>query len=102
MIKLKNRLNTGCSVRMNGNLVQHKNNPLVYELKVMNLHIFGDSDGSKYPIQPKEHSNEFLRDHAHLRSRTWTTSSVIRIRDRLTYLFHSWFRVSVFYFEIWL
>jgi asparaginyl-tRNA synthetase len=61
------------------------------ELKATNIEILGDSDAEKYPLQPKKHSLEFLREIAHLRFRTNTFGSVFRIRHALAYAIHKFF-----------
>ncbi len=61
------------------------------ELVVEKLHIFGEADPSVYPLQPKKHSLEFLRQIAHLRFRTNTFSAVFRIRHQLAFAIHEFF-----------
>ena len=56
-----------------------------------NIKILGESDPEKFPIQPKKHSFEFLRENAHLRARTKTMSSVFRIRSKISYHIHDFF-----------
>ena len=56
----------------------------------------GESDPEKYPIQPKKHSFEFLREQAHLRIRTSTFSSVMRIRSKLAFSIHDYFNKNGF------
>jgi asparaginyl-tRNA synthetase len=61
------------------------------ELKADQIEVLGDSDGEAYPLQPKKHSLEFLREKAHLRFRTNTFSSVFRIRHSLAFAVHRFF-----------
>jgi asparaginyl-tRNA synthetase len=61
------------------------------ELKATTVEILGDSDSEKYPLQPKKHSLEFLREIAHLRFRTNTFGSVFRVRHALAFAVHQFF-----------
>ena len=60
-------------------------------LKVTSVEVLGDSDAEKYPIQPKKHSLEFLREQAHLRFRTNTYSAVFRMRHQVSFGIHEYF-----------
>ena len=62
------------------------------------LDIIGDCDPEKYPIQPKKHSLEYLREKAHLRIRTSTFASVMRIRSSLSFHIHKFFQENGFYY----
>ncbi|MFX4528000.1 amino acid--tRNA ligase-related protein, partial [Acinetobacter baumannii] len=61
------------------------------EVKATTIEILGDSDAEKYPLQPKKHSLEFLREIAHLRFRTNTFGAVFRIRHSLAFAVHQFF-----------
>jgi asparaginyl-tRNA synthetase len=61
------------------------------EVKVKHLEILGDSDAEKFPLQPKKHSLEFLREIAHLRFRTNTFNAVFKVRHALAYAIHKFF-----------
>jgi asparaginyl-tRNA synthetase len=61
------------------------------EVQAGSVEILGDSDPEKYPLQPKKHSLEFLREIAHLRFRTNTFGSVFRIRHTLAFAVHKFF-----------
>ena len=61
------RITTGASVSVTGSLVESKGAGQKYEIQVAKLEILGDSDAEKFPMQPKKHSLEFLRENAHLR-----------------------------------
>ena len=67
------------------------------EIQVKKLEILGDSDPETYPIQPKKHSFEFLRENAHLRTRTNTFSAVMRLRSSLSFAIHKYFTENGFY-----
>ena len=74
------RLTTGASVSVTGNLIESVGKGQLVEIKVKNLEIIGDSDAEKFPLQPKKHSLEFLREIAHLRFRTNTFNAVFKVR----------------------
>ena len=59
--------------------------------RVRTVEVLGDSDAEKYPLQPKKHILEFLREIAHLRFRTNTFGAVFRIRHSLAYAIHKFF-----------
>ena len=68
------------------------------EIQVTELAILGTSDPETYPIQPKKHSLEFLREKAHLRVRTNTFSAVMRLRSALAFAIHDYFQKKGFYY----
>ncbi len=67
------------------------------EIKVTSIEILGDSDPEAYPIQPKKHTFEFLRENAHLRTRTNTFSAVMRLRSSLSFAVHKYFNENGFH-----
>ena len=85
------KINVGSSVKIEGNLIESIGKGQNFEVEILNLEILGDSDPENYPIQPKKHSFEFLREQAHLRIRTSTFSAVMRIRSKLAYGVHKFF-----------
>ena len=85
------RITTGASLKVNGIVVASVGKGQSIEVKAKNLEILGDSDAEKYPLQPKKHSLEFLREKAHLRFRTNTFGSVFRIRHSLAFAIHQFF-----------
>ncbi|OIQ21668.1 MAG: asparagine--tRNA ligase [Flavobacterium sp. MedPE-SWcel] len=86
------RLTTGAAVAITGNLVESQGAGQKYEIQITSLEILGDSDPEKYPIQPKKHSLEFLRENAHLRVRTNTFSAIMRVRSVLSFAVHQYFQ----------
>ena len=62
------------------------------------IKILGECDIETYPIQPKRHSLEFLRENAHLRVRTNTFSSIMRIRSNISFSIHKFFKEKGFYY----
>ena len=95
--KLK-RLTTSAAISATGKLVASQGKGQSVELICENLEILGDSDAEKYPLQPKKHSLEFLREIAHLRFRTNTFSAVFRIRHHLAIAIHQFFHEKGFYY----
>ncbi|MEI6488086.1 MAG: asparagine--tRNA ligase [Bacteroidota bacterium] len=88
---LLKRLTTGAAVSVTGTLVESQGKGQKVEIKVKNLEILGDSDAEKFPLQPKKHSLEFLRDIAHLRFRTNTFNAVFKVRHALAFAIHQFF-----------
>ena len=89
---LLKKAGTGVSVKVSGNLVPSPAAGQRVELQANNIHIFGDADQEKYPLQKKRHSMEFLRDIAHLRARTNTFGAVARMRSQMAYAIHTFFQ----------
>ena len=85
------RIATGAALRLKGQIIESQGKGQAMELKVSELKVLGDSDPEKYPLQPKRHSLEFLRDIGHLRMRTNTFSAVFRIRHAAAFAIHEFF-----------
>ncbi|MDB9960947.1 asparagine--tRNA ligase [Oceanihabitans sp.] len=94
---LLKRITTGASVHIKGELVESQGKGQNVEIVVTSLEILGDSDPETFPIQPKKHSFEFLRENAHLRTRTNTFSAVMRLRSALSFAVHKYFNDNGFY-----
>lgn len=88
---LTKRITTGAAIKAAGKLVASKGKGQAVEILADHIEIFGDADPEKYPLQPKKHSLEFLRDIAHLRFRTNTFGAVFRIRHSLAFAIHQFF-----------
>ncbi|MEN5235278.1 asparagine--tRNA ligase [Sphingobacterium faecium] len=88
---LLKRITTGAALRVKGNLIESQGKGQKVEIKVNELTILGDSDAEKYPLQPKKHSLEFLREIAHLRFRTTTFNAVFKVRNALAFAVHKFF-----------
>ena len=91
-------ISTGAAVEVKGNLVQSQGRGQSVEIQVNELFIHGKSDPETYPIQPKKHTMEFLREKAHLRVRTNTFSAVMRVRSALAFAIHQYFQQHGFYY----
>lgn len=85
------RITTGASLKITGQVVLSPGKGQSVEVKASSVEILGDSDPDKYPLQPKKHSLEFLREIAHLRFRTNTFGSVFRVRHSLAFAIHKFF-----------
>ncbi len=94
---LLKRITTGAAVHIKGELVESQGKGQSVEIQVTSIEILGDSDADAYPIQPKKHSFEFLRENAHLRTRTSTFSAVMRLRSALSFAVHKYFTENGFY-----
>lgn len=88
---LLKRLTTGAAIAVTGDLVESMGKGQSVEIKVKSLEILGDSDAEKFPLQPKKHSLEFLREIAHLRFRTNTFNAVFKVRHALAFAVHQFF-----------
>ena len=92
------RITTGAAVYIKGLLVESQGKGQKVEVQATSVEILGDSDPDTYPIQPKKHSLEFLRENAHLRTRTNTFSAVMRLRSSLSFAIHKYFNENGFYY----
>ena len=93
---LLKRITTSASLKVKGTVVPSLGKGQKLELKAIDVEILGDSDAEKYPLQPKKHSLEFLREIAHLRFRTNTFGSVFRVRNALAFAVHKFFNEKGF------
>ncbi len=88
---LLRRITTGASVKATGLLVASLGKGQTVELKADQVEVLGESDAATFPLQPKKHSLEYLREIAHLRFRTNTFGSIFRVRHSLAFATHSFF-----------
>ena len=95
--KLEN-IYSGTAISVDGEVVESIGSKQRVELKAKKVEILGNVDPDKYPLQPKKHSLEFLREIAHLRFRTNTFNAVFRIRHGLAYAIHKFFNDRGFYY----
>lgn len=93
---LLRRITTSASLKVSGTVLPSQGKGQKLELKATAIEILGDSDAEKYPLQPKKHSLEFLREIAHLRFRTNTFGSVFRIRHSLAFAIHQFYNEKGF------
>jgi len=85
------KLHTGASVAVKGVLIESQGKGQRVELKASELEVLGESDPDKFPLQPKKHSLEFLREIAHLRFRTNTFNAIFKVRNALAFAVHQFF-----------
>jgi asparaginyl-tRNA synthetase len=95
---LLKKINTGAAVKIIGDLIVSQGSGQNLEIIVNEISIIGESDPDLYPIQPKKHSLEFLREKAHLRIRTTTFNAIMRIRSILSFAVHEFFQEKKFYY----
>tara|TARA_Y100000782_G_scaffold115237_1_gene156127 strand:+ start:16511 stop:17959 length:1449 start_codon:yes stop_codon:yes gene_type:complete len=88
---LLKRINTGACLSVNGELVASQGKGQSVELIAQSIEVLGEAHPDEYPLQPKRHSLEFLREIAHLRMRTNTFSAVFRVRHALAFAVHKYF-----------
>jgi asparaginyl-tRNA synthetase len=94
--ELLKRITTSAAIKVSGVVIESLGKGQKLELKAEDLQILGDSDPEKYPLQPKKHSLEFLREIAHLRFRTNTFGAVFRVRHSLAFAVHKFFNEKGF------
>lgn len=95
---LLKKISTGAALKITGTLEESQGRGQSVEIQVTDIFVHGTADPETYPIQPKKHSLEFLREKAHLRVRTNTFSAVMRVRSVLSFAVHSYFQQNGFYY----
>jgi len=90
------RITTGACIKATGEIIASLGKGQKVELTAASVEILGDSDAEKFPLQPKKHSLEFLREIAHLRFRTNTFGAVFRVRHSLAFAIHEFFNKKGF------
>lgn len=96
--ELLKRITTGAAIEVKGQMVESQGKGQAVEVQATTISILGDSNPEEYPIQPKKHSLEFLRENAHLRVRSNTFSAVMRVRSTLAYAIHKYFQDNGFFY----
>jgi asparaginyl-tRNA synthetase len=94
---LLKRVTTGACIQVSGKIIESQGAGQSIELVANSLVILGDANADEYPLQPKKHSLEFLRDIAHLRPRTQTFGAVFRIRHAMQFAVHKYFNDNGFF-----
>jgi asparaginyl-tRNA synthetase len=92
------KIATGAALKIKGVLVESLGRGQNVEIQALEIFVHGESDPDSYPIQPKKHSMEFLREQAHLRIRTNTFAAVMRVRSALSFAIHAYFQKNGFYY----
>ncbi|MBC7921395.1 MAG: asparagine--tRNA ligase [Ferruginibacter sp.] len=88
---------TGACLSVTGQLVASQGAGQSVEVMAQRIDVYGAADPEKYPLQPKKHSLEFLREIAHLRPRTNTFGAVFRIRHAMAFAVHQYFNDRGFF-----
>ena len=92
------RITTGAAIEVKGQVVESQGKGQNIELQASEVIILGDCNPDEYPIQPKKHSLEFLREQAHLRVRTNAFGAIMRVRSTLAYAVHKYFQDNGFFY----
>ncbi len=91
-------ITTGACVAITGELVASQGAGQAVEIQITGTHLYGPADPTTYPLQPKRHSLEFLREIAHLRPRTNTFGAILRIRHALAFAVHKYYNDNGFFY----
>jgi asparaginyl-tRNA synthetase len=91
------RINTGAGISVKGVLIDSPGAGQRVELLANGIILYGEADPDEFPIQPKRHTLEFLREKAHLRFRTNTFGAVTRVRHAMIFAVHKFFTDKGFY-----
>jgi asparaginyl-tRNA synthetase len=92
------KLTSGCAVECSGTLVESAGRGQQFEIQAQSIEVAGwVQDPETYPIQPKQHSFEFLREVAHLRPRTNTFGAITRVRHVTAQAIHRYFHERGYY-----
>ena len=95
--KVLDKINTGAAISIDGELIESQGAEQKVELTAKTIEVLGEADPDKYPLQPKKHSLEFLREKAHLRFRTNTFGAITRVRHAMIFAIHKFFNDRGFY-----
>ena len=94
---LLDRISTGAGLSVKGVLIESPGAGQRVELLAKDIILYGEADPDEYPIQPKKHSLEFLREKAHLRFRTSTFGAITRVRHAMIFAVHKFFTDKGFF-----
>ncbi len=95
---LLKKISTGAAISVVGEVIASQGSGQSVEISAKQVEVLGVADPEKYPLQPKKHSLEFLREKAHLRFRTSTFSAVFRIRHAMAFAVHEFFNKKGFFY----
>ena len=91
-------IHTGACLSVTGEITPSQGSGQKVELAAAQIEVLGTADPEHYPLQPKKHSLEFLREIAHLRPRTNTFSAILRVRHAMAYAVHKFFNDKGFFY----
>lgn len=94
---LLDRIHTGAALSIDGLLSESMGSGQKVEVQAQVIEILGEANPDEYPLQPKKHSLEFLREKGHLRFRTNTFSAIARVRHTMIFAVHQFFNERNFY-----
>ena len=94
---LLKRITAGAALSVGGRTVASIGSGQAIEIQATSIEVLGDCDPEKYPLQPKKHSLEFLRENAHLRFRTNMFGAIMRVRHNMIFAVHKFFNERGFY-----
>jgi asparaginyl-tRNA synthetase len=95
--KQTERIHSGASVSVRGEIIESPGSGQNVEVKAKAIELLGEANPDEYPLQPKKHSLEFLREKAHLRFRTNTFGAIARVRHAMIFAVHKFFNDKGFY-----
>ncbi|MCI5701814.1 MAG: asparagine--tRNA ligase [Erysipelotrichaceae bacterium] len=85
------KIKVGSSLEVEGEVIKSEGSGQDFEIKVSSIKVIGECP-DEYPIQPKRHTREFLREQAYLRPRTNLFNAVFRVRSVAAYAIHNYFQ----------
>ena len=88
---LLNKITTGASIGVRGDLIESVGSGQAVEIQAKEIEIYGECDPMRFPIQKKDTSMEYLRTVAHMRMRTNTFGAVLRIRHAMAFASHKFY-----------
>lgn len=91
------KIHTGAALSINGVIIESPGSGQQVEIQAKKIEVLGPADPDEYPLQPKKHSLEFLREKAHLRFRTNTFGAITRVRHAMIFAVHKYFNDNGFY-----
>ncbi len=94
--RILNQIQTGAAIKVLGKVVNSLGQGQKFDIQADKIEIIALCDAKTYPLQPKKHNLSFLREKAHLRMRTQTIGSVMRIRSGLAFAVHEFFHKQHF------
>jgi len=89
--ELLKKITTGAAISVTGELLESQGSGQNVEVQAKEIEVLGVADPEKYPLQPKRHTLEFLREIAHLRFRTNTFGAIARVRHAMIFAVHKFF-----------
>lgn len=95
--RLLEQVHTGAALSVDGDLVASAGSGQQLEVHATQIEVLGKADPNEYPLQPKKHSLEFLREKAHLRYRTNTFAAIARVRHAMIFAIHKFFTEEGFF-----